>query len=198
MNALSPSVAAVASPLPFCLRRVHARSLSLGVLLAACGMVGCGGSSAATTVEPSSQAAPDDWDDDMPDTTGTTYTGSAIETLGITGPDTPWATMSAEEREFYMIGKVLPIMHEVFTRHDAQKYEGFSCETCHGDNMREVRFAMPDASIFRLPEPGSRGWAAMEATQGDAVRFMRDEVTPTMGTLLGIEDYTCFHCHTQR
>lgn len=147
--------------------------------------------------EPDSESD-DDWGDEVPETAGTEYTGSAIETLGITGPDTPWTDMSEEDREFYMIGKVLPIMHELFARHDAQRYDGFSCETCHGNNMREVHFEMPVATIFRLPEPGSPGWSAMEATQGEAVRFMRDEVTPTMGTLLGMDDYTCFHCHTRR
>jgi hypothetical protein len=106
--------------------------------------------------------------------------------------------MSAEDREFYMIGKVLPIMHELFARHDAQRYGGFSCESCHGENMRDVNYEMPVSTIFRLPEPGSSGWRAMEATQADAVRFMQEEVTPTMGTLLGQDDYTCFHCHTRR
>ncbi|MBK8588223.1 MAG: hypothetical protein IPN77_03655, partial [Sandaracinaceae bacterium] len=145
----------------------------------------------------SSAELEDDWGDE-PETAGTEYTGSAIEQLGISGPDTPWAEMSAEDREFYMIGKVLPIMHELFARHDAQEYSGFSCESCHGSNMREVSYAMPVATIYRLPEPGSSGWRAMEAAQAEAVRFMRDEVTPTMGTLLGMDDYTCFHCHTRR
>lgn len=165
-------------------------------LCAGASLIGCGGSG-GTVAEPDSESD-DDWGDEVPETAGTEYTGSAIETLGITGPDTPWTDMSEEDREFYMIGKVLPIMHELFARHDAQRYDGFSCETCHGNNMREVHFEMPVATIFRLPEPGSPGWSAMEATQGEAVRFMRDEVTPTMGTLLGMDDYTCFHCHTRR
>ncbi len=184
----------------------HSLFLAL-LLLPAVTVLGCGGSTPEAE-EPETQSAEgegdgldgdlDDWDDDMPTTAGTEYTGSAIEQLGITGPDTPWAEMGAEEREFYMIGKVLPIMHEVFARHDPQRYEGFSCETCHGDTMREVNYAMPAGSIYRLPEPGSSGWRAMEATQADAVRFMQEEVTPTMGTLLGEDDYTCFHCHTRR
>ena len=169
-------------------------------------LVGCGGSGPEPS-EPEAEATTpegegtteeeDDWGDE-PETAGTEYTGSAIEQLGISGPETPWADMSAEDREFYMIGKVLPIMHELFARHDAQEYSGFSCESCHGSNMREVSYAMPVATIYRLPEPGSSGWRAMEAAQAEAVRFMRDEVTPTMGTLLGMDDYTCFHCHTRR
>ncbi|MCA9574873.1 MAG: hypothetical protein R3B40_04195 [Polyangiales bacterium] len=179
---------------PHALRVLMCLTFALGLPLS-----GCAGSSGSTG-DTSEQASEDDddWGDEVPENTGTEYHGSAIEALGITGPDTPWADMNEEEREFYMIGKVLPIMHELFARHDPQEYQGFSCETCHGTNMREVHFEMPVATIFRLPEPGSSGWAAMEATQGDAVRFMRDEVTPTMGTLLGMEDYTCFHCHTRR
>ena len=139
-----------------------------------------------------------DWDDDEDIEAGTEYTASAIEQLGISPPDQPWAEMSAEEKEFYMIGRVLPIMHEIFARHDPQRYEGFSCESCHGNDMREVNYVMPAGSIFSLPEPGSQAWNVMEATQGEAVRFMQEEVTPTMGTLLGADDYTCFHCHTRR
>lgn len=185
-----------------------ARALLLLTLTLTPTLLGCGGSGPepeepeadATATDGESETSAeleDDWGDE-PETAGTEYTGSAIEQLGISGPDTPWAEMSAQDREFYMIGKVLPIMHELFARHDAQEYSGFSCESCHGSNMREVSYAMPVATIYRLPEPGSSGWRAMEATQGEAVRFMRDEVTPTMGTLLGIDDYTCFHCHTRR
>jgi hypothetical protein len=193
MNALAPL-----SSLPSILSVHGARALVLLALASSFALGGCGGSASAGAAQTDGEADDDDWDDDMPDTAGTEYTGSAIETLGITGPDTPWADMSEEDREFYMIGKVLPIMHELFARHDAQEYEGFSCESCHGANMREVHFETPVATIFRLPEPGSQAWSVMEATQGDAVRFMRDEVTPTMGTLLGVDDYSCFHCHARR
>lgn len=190
------------------LQALALRALLLLTLAWTPALVGCGGSGPEPT-EPEAEASTDaaeegdelsddDWGDDEPETAGTEYTGSAIEQLGISGPETPWADMSAEDREFYMIGKVLPIMHEIFARHDAEEYDGFSCESCHGSTMREVNYAMPASSLYRLPEPGSSGWRAMEATQGEAVRFMRDEVTPTMGTLLGIEDYTCFHCHTRR
>lgn len=141
-----------------------------------------------------------DWDDDAPEG-GTEYRGSAIEHLGVSPPPTPWAEMSAQDREFYMIGRVLPITHELFSNHDASRYgEAFTCTTCHGENGEEEGYEMPTASIMRLGEPGSPAWGGMEATMADTVRFMREEVTPTMGTLLGAEEgtYSCFHCHMRQ
>ena len=192
------------------MNRLHslltARALFFALLTAIA--LGCGGTQ-TDAEEPGESAGAEgeggsseddgweDWDDE-PGSAGTEYTGSAIEQLGISGPDTPWEEMNDEEKEWYMVGRVLPIMHEIFARQDAERYHGFSCESCHGDDMREVHYEMPSGSFYRLPEPGSSGWTAMERTFPEQVRFMREEVTPTMGTLLGIEDYTCFHCHTRR
>ena len=121
---------------------------------------------------------------------------SAIEALGISGPDQPWAEMSHEDREWYMVGKVLPIMKELFAEHDEERYAGsYGCETCHGENMQEVEYEMPPASSYKVPAPGSEAWTSMEGIFGDTVTFMKETVTPTMGTLLGKDDYTCFHCH---
>ncbi len=135
-----------------------------------------------------------DWDDEEEPEVESHH--GAIEALGISGPDQPWAEMSHEDREWYMVGKVLPIMKELFAEHDADRWgEGYECETCHGENMREVEYAMPPAASYKVPEPGSQAWASMENIFGDTVTFMKDTVTPTMGTLLGEDDYTCFHCH---
>lgn len=123
--------------------------------------------------------------------------GGAIEALGITPPETPWATMDAFEREMYMVGKVMPIMHELFAGHDPTRYAEMECQHCHGERMREVSFAMPSPELYRLPAEGSAAWANMERDFGPAVEFMRETVTPTMGTLLGQAEYTCGHCHVQ-
>lgn len=136
----------------------------------------------------------DDWGDDEPEVHSEL---SAVETLGISGPETPWAEMSAEEREWYMIGKVLPIMKELFARQDGARWDPshFECQTCHGDNMAEVNYAMPPTSGYRVPAPGTPAWTGMEAIFPEVVSFMTETVTPTMGTLMGIEDYSCAHCH---
>ena len=142
----------------------------------------------------------DDWgDDDWENADGPSVEShhGAIEQIGITGPDSPWSEMNAEEREWYMIGKVLPVMKELFVQHDAQRWNAadYGCETCHGSNMRDVNYAMPSASQYRVPQPGTPAWSNMERIFPDMVRFMSETVTPSMGTLLGIENYTCHHCH---
>ncbi|NLE49131.1 MAG: hypothetical protein GX614_12080 [Sandaracinaceae bacterium] len=121
--------------------------------------------------------------------------GGAIEELGITPPDTPWEEMSAFERELYMVGKVNPVMAELFQNANAERYANFSCETCHGESMREVDFKMPAKDLFPLPDPESPAWAQLETSFPEVMRFMKEEVTPSMGTLLGIERYSCMHCH---
>jgi hypothetical protein len=121
--------------------------------------------------------------------------GGAIETIGISPPETPWAEMDEFEREMYMVGKVMPIMHELFAGQDAERYGQMDCQHCHGDDMREVSFAMPTPQLYRVPAPGTKAWANMERDFGPVVEFMRETVTPTMGTLLGEPDYSCGHCH---
>ena len=60
-------------------------------------------------------------------TPGSSGKMSAIEAFGLTPPDSPWAEMSVADREFYMVGKVNPIMKELFERHDFEEYDGFDC-----------------------------------------------------------------------
>ncbi len=137
----------------------------------------------------------DDWGDDEAPVVESHH--GAIESIGISGPDTPWAEMSHEDREWYMVGKVLPIMKEVFGEHDAERWSpaSYGCQTCHGADGADVEYAMPAANQYRVPQPGTPAWENMERIFPDMVTFMRDRVTPTMGTLLGIENYTCNHCH---
>lgn len=162
----------------------------------------CGGGDGGSTdgESASTSGGEDDWGDDWGDEGGEPAVEShegAIERLGITGPDKPWGEMTHDEQEWYMIGKVLPIMKEVFHRHDAERWpaSSYGCETCHGPNMRDVEYRMPASNQYQVPERGTPAWDSMVRIFPDMVRFMEEEVTPTMGTLLGIENYTCNHCH---
>ena len=167
----------------------------LALLLA---LVGCdGGASAEEGADEETTAGSEDewgeWEDEEP---AVESHHGAIETLGISGPDQAWAEMSHEEREWYMVGKVLPIMKELFAEHDADRWgSSYECESCHGEDMVEQEYAMPPASSYRVPEPGTPAWDSMKGIFGETVTFMEETVTPTMGTLLGMEEYTCFHCH---
>lgn len=141
-------------------------------------LAGCGGSKTADST-----------------TAGKAGKQSAIEAFGLTPPDAPWEQMSFADREFYMIGKVNPIMQEMFIGHDAEEFEGFSCEDCHGEEMREINFAMPAPSMYIVPPEGTPGHKGMLATFPETVKFMEEVVTPAMGKLLGDENFTCAGCH---
>jgi hypothetical protein len=120
---------------------------------------------------------------------------SAIEAMGITPPDSPWEEMSVEDREFYMIGKVNPIMKELFAGYDAEEFGDFDCVHCHGEEMREIDFKMPAPSMYIVPPEGTPGHRGMLSTFPDEVKFMQEVVTPSMAKLLGIENFSCAGCH---
>lgn len=126
---------------------------------------------------------------------GSTGKISAVDAMGITPPDSPWEQMSVADKEFYMIGKVNPIMQELFAGHDAEEYGDFDCVDCHGEEMREINFKMPAPSMYIVPPEGTPGHRGMLSTFPDEVKFMQEVVTPSMGKLLGIENYTCAGCH---
>ena len=130
-----------------------------------------------------------------PVTSGSKGKVSAMDAMGLTPPDSPWEQMSVEDREFYMIGKVNPIMLELFAAHDAEEYGDFDCVDCHGEEMREIDFKMPAPSMYIVPPEGTPGHRGMLSTFPETVKFMEDVVTPGMGKLLGIENFTCAGCH---
>jgi len=120
---------------------------------------------------------------------------SAIEAMGITPPDSAWEEMIVADKEFYMIGKVNPIMKELFTGYDAEEFGDFDCVTCHGEEMREINFKMPAPSMYIVPPEGTPGHRGMLSTFPEEVKFMQEVVTPSMAKLLGIESFTCAGCH---
>ena len=174
---------------------MRTQTWTLLLLLLGASAAACGGSSAGGAETASEDEWGDDWGDDAP--TVESHAG-AIEALGITPPEgTTWAEMSYDERDYYMVGKVLPIMKELFADFNERQWpmEEFECSTCHGRNGREEHYRMAAADSLPIPDPGTPEWDEMVATYGEAVTFMQETVTPTMGTLLGVEDYSCWHCH---
>ncbi|MEM7608620.1 MAG: hypothetical protein AAF411_24970 [Myxococcota bacterium] len=170
------------------------RALVLLLFAAACG----GGES--TGGEATSGGDDDGWDDWGDDEAPTVQSNhGAIEALGISPPeDKPWEEMNHEEREWYMIGKFLPIMKEVFGEHDAERWspETYGCETCHGENGEENGYAMPPPDSYPIPPADSPQYEQMKTIFGDLVTFMEERVTPVSGTLIGEEEeHTCWDCH---
>jgi hypothetical protein len=127
-----------------------------------------------------------------------------IKILGLTGPDEkPWDDMSYDEKEWYMIGKVHPVMRQVFQSFNAKKYEGekFECVPCHGEQPEKRKYKMPSDHLSPVPAFGSAEWKEMENTR--IFKFMNLRVTPAMGQIIGKqawdhetgEGYSCWGCH---
>lgn len=114
--------------------------------------------------------------------------------------------MGHEQRAKYMKAVVLPKMREVFTAFDAQRFEGFSCATCHGTGAKSGSFEMPNPDLPALlttPE----GWAALGKDKPSWLMFMATQVKPEMAKLLGEPEmdpknpaggFGCMECHTQK
>lgn len=172
------------------------------LLVAACGGTApASGTTAAEEVETPIQEEPTEQPTEPEVPPSGMPSQSAIEMLGTGGPDKPWEDMSYEEREWYMVGKVHPVMREVFANFDPAYGEDYHCEVCHGPDGKEQKYKMPSAHLSAVPALDSEDYAAMQGSR--LVTFMRDEVTVTTASLLGMEPYdpatgegfSCHDCH---
>lgn len=158
----------------------------------------CGGSSdgGGDTDEQASSGGEDDFDG-FEDSPGDSTEGhqSARELLGITPPEQPWADMSHEDREMDMVGRFHPIFREYFVEHDAEEFAEFGCVDCHGPDMADTHFEMPSTHLPPIPAADSPEYAALHENHADVMRFMEEDVTPAMQTMLGMPDFTCNGCH---
>jgi len=167
----------------------------VSILLTAALAVGCGGAQKSTTS--SEEPAKPTWEPPPLPTDG------AIGQLGLTPPDKPWKTMTYEEQEWYMIGKVHPIMRQVFQTYNETKYAGlgFECVECHGKDAKERKYKMPATHLSPVPPYDSEDFKAMYNSR--IVQFMAKRVTPVMGQLLNAPDFdpktgegfSCYGCH---
>lgn len=160
--------------------------------------LGCGGGGGASQSSASSGQETEGFDTEGFDATEPQVhhgTASARELLGIQGPEQPWSSMSYADREMYMVAYVLPIHAEIFAEHDAEEYSQFTCESCHGDDGAERRYAMPSRYLPPLPAEGSPAWEAARARHPRDWSFMTDQVLPAIRTQLGQPELTCFSCH---
>jgi hypothetical protein len=116
-------------------------------------------------------------------------------------PGVPWADKDAKARQQWMVTAVMPKMKAMFKAHDEANFQGFKCQTCHGDDMKAKKFAMPSDSIYAL-DPKRPVEAAMEYDE-DVTKFMVEQVVPEMAALLDTtpldpatgQGLGCFSCH---
>lgn len=163
-------------------------------------MVGCGGAGTSTTSQKAAEPPKSTWEPPPLPTDG------AIGQLGLTPPDKAWSEMSFDEQEWYMIGKVHPIMRQVFQTYDAEKYEGlkFECTPCHAEDPnapKETKYKMPNPNLSAVPAYDSEDYEQMRGSR--IVKFMETRVTPVMSKIMGEEIYdpatkqgfSCYACH---
>ena len=125
---------------------------------------------------------------------------SAESAAGAGKSETPWKDKTHEQRMDWMGLQVFPKMKGVFTQFDAERFSGFACQTCHGDDMEIVDFKMPN-KLYALPRTDT----IKSARDYDAkvTEFMLSTVTPKMAELLDMQPYdpatksgfSCFGCH---
>lgn len=151
----------------------RARAASLVGALAAAALLACGGS----------KKAPED-------------ASAAYEPQS----EIAWKDMSREQRMDWMGLAVFPRMRQLFREQDPEKYEDFSCQTCHGERMEIVDFEMP-SELFALEKDDT----IAQARQYDepTTDFMVAAVVPAMARLLQMDpdnvdprsEAGCLGCH---
>ena len=126
---------------------------------------------------------------------------AAEEPAAPAGGEQSWAEMDRDARKKFMSAKVLPEFKTMFKEYDEKTFGGFNCKTCHGDDIKEVDFKMPNAPIYALPADNPIK-AARDYDEA-ATAFMVDKVMPKMAEMLG-EEYDketgagengCLTCH---
>jgi hypothetical protein len=111
-------------------------------------------------------------------------------------PGVPWADKTFQQRQEYMGITVMPAMKELFKGYDENEFKQFKCQTCHGDDMNDVKFKMPTDSIYPLPAADPIK-AATEYDE-EMTKFMVEKVVPDMAKLLDTEpgpEFGCMTCH---
>lgn len=110
--------------------------------------------------------------------------------------ETPaWSEMNKDQKMEFMGLVILPEMKKVFQEADPESYAEFKCQTCHGDDGKDVGFEMPNG-LFALEKPDPI--PASEEYDAETTKFMMEKVVPKMAELMGMEpgkEFGCFNCH---
>jgi hypothetical protein len=139
-----------------------------------------------------------------PDATPAPSASTASSGPSVAAPAKPWAQMSHDERLDVMKKTVLPTMKAAFQGLDAKEFADFSCKTCHGPNIKEGKFDMPNPGLPKLDF--KHHLKDEEAKHPDIMKFMQTTVVPQMTTMLGeqpfdmqtMKGFGCGGCHTSK
>jgi len=154
--------------------------LRLGIL---CGglVLSCGGSK-PEAADPSSAEGETSTDSAAVESSGDAAGGAETKLA--------WADMDREQRLEFMGVEVMPKMKTMFQEFDAESYAEFKCQTCHGEDMEQVDYKMPNG-LFALPKDDP---VAAGKDYDEKVTDFMLKVSPAMKELLGTQ-VTCNTCH---
>ncbi len=123
------------------------------------------------------------------------------------GPPRPWKDMTGEERGKYMKEVVTPQMKVAFQKFDADEFEKFGCDTCHGSKAKARKFKMPAPELYALPAT-PEGFGKLMEKKPKMMKFMAEVVKPQMAAMLGLPEFDpkkpeaggfgCTGCHTMK
>ena len=127
----------------------------------------------------------------------TNQKGADTPGIELGAPGTSWAAKTLEQRFGFMAAQVHPIMTQLFVEYDADK-AGFDCSNCHGSNMEQIDYEMPNKALYALPKDRPYD-DAIDFDDKIAV-FMMTKVTPTLQELFNKGEgpptkASCFSCH---
>jgi hypothetical protein len=120
--------------------------------------------------------------------------GSAAVVL----PDVPFEKLDQDQRAEFMKQKVVPVMKPLFQNHDPKDFAEFGCQTCHGEQVKDGHFDMPNAKLPKL------NFKDMSKFKKEDIEWMGKEIEPAMGKILNLPLYSeanpkgfgCLACHT--
>ncbi len=114
-----------------------------------------------------------------------------------------WEDLDEEERRAYMTCVVVPTMAPMFQEFDEERFAGFGCVTCHGEDREAVEHEMPNG-LEELPLSGFPFSNSSDPDEAAIGAFMEDDVVGEMAQLLGRSrnpnspDYFgCYDCHVR-
>jgi cytochrome c553 len=126
-------------------------------------------------------------------------TPKAEEEAAVVLPDVPFDKLDQKQKIAFMKQKVVPEMKPVFQNHNAKDFAEFGCKTCHGDDVKDGHFDMPNPKLPKLNFKDHNS----KYEKAD-LEWMAKEVMPTMGKILNLplhseenpKGFGCLGCHT--
>jgi hypothetical protein len=113
-------------------------------------------------------------------------------------PDVAFEKLDQDQRAEFMKQKVVPVMKPLFQNHDPKDFAEFGCQTCHGEQVKDGHFDMPNPGLPKL------NFKDLSKFKKEDLEWMGQAIEPTMAKILNLPLYSkdnptgfgCLACHT--